>query len=103
MDPERLSPLPWVSRRSRCARRIQRQIHVQPDGVARRVMRYFPQSHPPDLSQFLPTGDAVAVHRHSAPALSIMSGAPGRVTFLDLEPVSADFLAEVLAGLSSSP
>ena len=32
-----------------------------------------------------------------------MSGAPGRVTILDLEPVNADFLAEVLAGLSSSP
>jgi dimethylhistidine N-methyltransferase len=32
-----------------------------------------------------------------------MSGAPGRVTVLDLEPVSSDFLAEVLAGLSSSP
>jgi dimethylhistidine N-methyltransferase len=32
-----------------------------------------------------------------------MSGAPGRVTVLDLEPVNADFLAEVLAGLSSSP
>ena len=32
-----------------------------------------------------------------------MSGAPGRVTILDLEPVNADFLAEVLAGLSNSP
>ena len=32
-----------------------------------------------------------------------MSGAPGRVTVLDLEPVNADFLAEVLVGLSSSP
>lgn len=32
-----------------------------------------------------------------------MSGAPGRVTVLDLEPVNADFLAEVLAGLASSP
>ena len=32
-----------------------------------------------------------------------MSGAPGRVTVLDLEPVSSDFLEEVLAGLSSSP
>jgi dimethylhistidine N-methyltransferase len=32
-----------------------------------------------------------------------MSGAPGRVTVLDLEPVSADFLAEVVAGLSSTP
>jgi dimethylhistidine N-methyltransferase len=32
-----------------------------------------------------------------------MSGAAGRVTVLNLEPVNADFLAEVLAGLSSSP
>jgi dimethylhistidine N-methyltransferase len=32
-----------------------------------------------------------------------MSGAPGRVTVLDLEPVNADFLAEVVAGLLSSP
>jgi dimethylhistidine N-methyltransferase len=32
-----------------------------------------------------------------------MSGVPGRVTVLDLEPVNADFLAEVVAGLSSSP
>ena len=32
-----------------------------------------------------------------------MSGVPGRVAVLDLEPVSADFLAEVVAGLSSSP
>jgi dimethylhistidine N-methyltransferase len=31
-----------------------------------------------------------------------MSGAPGRVTVLDLEPVNEDFLAEVLAGLSAS-
>ena len=32
-----------------------------------------------------------------------MSGAPGQVTVLDLEPVNADFLAEVLAGLDSAP
>ena len=32
-----------------------------------------------------------------------MSGVPGRVAVLDLEPVSADFLAEVFAGLSNSP
>ncbi len=32
-----------------------------------------------------------------------MSGAAGRVTVLDLEPVNADFLAEVIAGLSSRP
>jgi dimethylhistidine N-methyltransferase len=32
-----------------------------------------------------------------------MSGVAGRVTVLDLEPVKADFLAEVVAGLSSAP
>lgn len=32
-----------------------------------------------------------------------MSGVAGRVTVLDLEPVNADFLAEVIAGLSSKP
>ena len=32
-----------------------------------------------------------------------MSGVAGRVTVLDLEPVNADFLAEVIAGLTSSP
>ena len=32
-----------------------------------------------------------------------MSGVPGRVAVLDLEPVNADFLAEVLDGLTSSP
>ncbi|HKP04687.1 MAG TPA: L-histidine N(alpha)-methyltransferase [Chthoniobacterales bacterium] len=32
-----------------------------------------------------------------------MSGATGKVTVLDLEPVNADFLAEVLAGLSRRP
>ncbi|HEY2615133.1 MAG TPA: L-histidine N(alpha)-methyltransferase, partial [Chthoniobacterales bacterium] len=32
-----------------------------------------------------------------------MSGQPGRITVLDLEPVNEDFLAEVLAGLSASP
>ena len=32
-----------------------------------------------------------------------MSGAAGRVTVLDLEPVNSDFLAEVVAGLSGTP
>src|SRR3954463_14821515 len=66
-------------------------------------MRHFAQPRSPDLSEFLSAGEALAVYRHPARPRSIMSGAPGRVTVLDLEPVSADFLAEVLAGLSSSP
>src|SRR6478672_13907637 len=103
MDAQRVSPLPWLSRGSRGARRIQRQVHVQPDGVARRLVRHFAQSHAPDLSQFLSAGKALAVYRHPSRSRSIMSGVAGRVAVLDLEPVKADFLAEVVAGLSSSP
>src|SRR5205823_8980893 len=57
----------------------------------------------PDLPQFLSAGKALAIHRPPARARPVMSGAPGRVTVLDLGPVKADFLAEVVAGLSSSP
>src|SRR3954467_6755460 len=103
MDTQRVSPLPRLSRGSRCARRIQRQIHVQPNGVARRLVRHFAQSHAPDLPQFFPARKTLAVYGHPPRSRSIMSGVVGRVAVLDLEPVSADFLAEVVAGLSSSP
>src|SRR3977135_799665 len=103
MDAERISPLPLLSRGPRCARRIQREVHVQPDGAARRIVRDLARSYPADLPQFLPAGKTLAVHRHPPGARSLMSGVPGRVTVLDLEPVNADFLAEVLAGLSTSP
>jgi formylglycine-generating enzyme required for sulfatase activity len=33
MDSQRLPPLPWLSRSSRRAGRIQWQVHVQPDGL----------------------------------------------------------------------
>src|SRR3954452_2695340 len=103
MDPERLSPLSRLPRGPRRPRRIQRQIHVQPDGAPRRIVRHFARSCSPHLSEFLSAGETLAIHRHSARPRPIMSGVAGRVTVLDLEPVSADFLAEVLAGLSSSP
>src|SRR6185437_243383 len=79
------------------------QIHVQPDGVARRLVRHFSRSRPPDLPEFFSAGKTLAVYRHPARPRPVMSGVAGRVTVLDLEPVNADFLAEVIAGLSSSP
>src|SRR5438045_5206862 len=103
MDPERLSPLPRLPRGPRRPRRIQRQIHVQPDGAPRRIVRHYPRSYSPDVSEFLSAGKALAIHRHSARPRSSMSGVAGCVAVLDLEPVKADFLAEVVAGLSSSP
>src|SRR5438270_559301 len=103
VDAQRLSPLPWLPRRPRRARRIQREVHVQPDGFARRILRHFTQPRSADLPQFLSARKALAIHRPPARARPVMSGVPGRVTVLDLEPVKADFLAEVVAGLSSSP
>src|SRR3954469_4738891 len=103
VDAKRLPPLPRIPGCSRRARRIQRQIHVQPDGASRRFLRHFAKSHSRHLPEFLSTGETLAVHRHPARPRSGMSGATGRVTVLDLEPVNADFLAEVLAGLSGRP
>src|SRR5947207_4155263 len=103
MDAERISPLPRLPRRPRRARRIQRKVHVQSNGASRWIVRHLPRSHPPDLPEFLSTGKALAIHRPAPRPRSPMSGAAGRVTVLDLEPVSTDFLAEVLTGLSSSP
>ena len=44
-------------------RRIQRQVHDQPDGAARRLARHAAGPCAPDLSQFLPPRPALAVHR----------------------------------------
>src|SRR5947209_3423341 len=66
-------------------------------------MRDLAGSYPRHLPQFLSTGKTSAVYRPGPRPRSSMSGAPGRVAVLDLEPISTDFLAEVVAGLSSSP
>ena len=43
-------------------RRVQQQIHVQPDGVARRIVRDAAVAHAGHLSQLLPALCALAVH-----------------------------------------
>src|ERR1700754_452670 len=101
MDAQLLFPLPRLSGRARSARRIQRQIHVQPIRFARRFLRHFSHSHSHDLSQFLPTGKTLAIHGHSASKRSVSPTSTESV--LDLEPASADFLTEAIAGLSESP
>ena len=47
------TPLPGLSRRGRRGRRVQRQVHVRPDGAARRLLRHARQPHPRELPQFL--------------------------------------------------
>src|SRR4051812_12567426 len=103
VDAKRLPPLPRIPGCSRRARGVQREIHVQPNGPSRRLLRHVARSCSRDLPEFLSTGKTLAVHRHPSRPRPVMSDAAGRVTVLDLEPVNADFLAEVLAGLSRRP
>ena len=65
--------LPRLPRRARRARRIQRQIHVQPDSLARRLLRDFADHiSAPTYRNFFPAGKTLAIHRHPARARSGM-------------------------------
>jgi len=48
------------------ARRVQRQIHVQPVGAARRIVRHALEPHPRQLSKLFPAAGAVAIFRSTA-------------------------------------
>jgi ergothioneine biosynthesis protein EgtB len=68
MDRQSLFALSRFRPRRRRGGRIQRQVHDQPDGAARRVLRHAGAPCARDLSQFLP----------SAPALAVLRRAPRR-------------------------
>ncbi len=114
MDRLCLSALSGLSRPNRCAWRIQRQVHVQPNGSARGLLRE-PAGPPAGrLPQLLLPARALAIPG-SAPGpgpagtapMSARSrrlatprpDAPG-VSFFDLHPSPTDLHSEVLAGLS---
>ena len=65
MDAESVHALSRICAAGRCARRIQRQIHVQSICAARRIVRYAGQSHQGNLSQFLSARGALAIQRYS--------------------------------------
>ena len=66
MDCQPLHPVSWLSSGPGRHRRIQRQVHGQPDGPARRLQRHAARPRPPDLPEFLPSRPALAVHRLAA-------------------------------------
>ena len=66
MDAQRLFALSGLSRRHRRARRVQRQVHDQPDGAARLVACDARGPFPGKLSQFLLSAGALAVQRAAA-------------------------------------
>ena len=60
-----MSPIRGFRAAGRRDRRVQRQVHVEPDGAARRRGGDAGRPYPRDLSQFLPAGRALGVRRHS--------------------------------------
>src|SRR5580693_9575178 len=79
MDGQRLHRLSGIQAPARCARRIQRQVHVRPNDSARRIVRHSCESHSGDLSKFLSTGNQMAVLRDS---LSTLKGFVEMATYV---------------------
>ena len=65
MDGERLYRLSGIQASAGRARRIQRQVHVRPNDSARGLVRHSCESYSGDLSEFLSTGNQMAVLRDS--------------------------------------
>src|SRR5262249_29871500 len=102
-----LCALPWVSCRRRRARRIQWQVHDQPDGVARQLAGNTGRTLAHHLPQLLLSSPALAVHRPapcrlrplgvSMPGLARIAARPAPSTG------ATDLAADVLAGLTAEP
>ena len=65
VDAQPVLALPGLPPRRGRARRVQRQVHVQPVRAARRLLRHAADHIRADLPQLLPAGSPLAVHRHS--------------------------------------
>ena len=63
MDPEPIYSVPKLYTPPWRNRGIQREIHVQPDGVERRLLCDAGRSHPRHLSQLLPASCPLGVFR----------------------------------------
>src|SRR5262245_20616238 len=107
MDAQPLCALPGLPRPRWRARRIQRQVHGQPDGAAWRLAGDAGGTHARHLSQLLLSAAALAVHGAAPFRLSDI----GRVmpVLARVAPVpepsnaAAAFATDVLAGLKAEP
>src|SRR6516164_2040717 len=102
MDGEPLHALSPLSPSRWRRRRVQRQIHVQPDGTARRRRGDGGRTCAGDLPQFLPAGCALGVLRAAFGGGHRMIGRT-RFTFHDLAPGEESFRDAVLNGLGRTP
>src|SRR5580658_6059675 len=109
MDTRRLHPISRLQSAARRDRRVQRQIHGQPDGVARLVAGDAGRSLAADLSQFLLSAGALAIQRAKAfgiPTLKHIMARPLQTALRVAPPIEAadpKFATDVLAGLTAKP
>ena len=100
VDGEPLYRLPALQAAAWRLRRIQREVHVQPDGPSRRLVRDADLAYPNDLPQLLPARRTLAVP--GLPAGAGRGGGP-MTTAESAARVgderSSDFMREVLEGL----
>src|SRR5271168_2914369 len=71
VDRQCISCLSGFCTVDRIAGRIQRKVHERADGAAGRVVRYTHRAYPRELSQFLCSGDALAVFGNPARVLVV--------------------------------
>src|SRR5882724_4480367 len=98
MDAKPVLGLPGLRAVRRRVRRVQRKVHVQPDGPPRRIVLDQRNSHSRFLPQLFSAGRSVAVHRDSAREAPMSQTA----TPIDTAP-STVFEQDVHDGLSRSP
>src|ERR1700693_1393509 len=102
MDGESLPRLSALPRGLRCDRRVQRQIHVEPDGAARRRGGDSGGPYPKHLSELLPAFRALGV-LGAAPRRGSVMPSGGNLAFHDWARGEERFRDAVLAGLGRTP
>src|SRR2546421_7236337 len=103
MDAQLLLALSWLPRRARRTRGIQRQIHVQPIRLARRLLRDFAITYPRHLSEFFPTRKTLAIHRPASRPRPRMNRHASGVAVLHPQPAAAHFLPQGFENPFNSP
>src|SRR5579872_504290 len=99
MDAERLRAVSGFPCARRRARRIQRQIHVGPDGAQRRLRGDAGRPCARELSQLLPARRALVLRRNSSGRGWLMANGT-LAAYLDFAPREESFRDAALAGLT---
>src|SRR5689334_16199462 len=98
MDRQPLHALSGIPQRAWRGGRIQRQVHVRPDGAARRFVCHAPRPRARQLSQLLPSPSALAVQRPAPREGQTMISIESTAALLDT--ADSEFGRDVLLGLS---